>query len=104
VLCSSVFIKTHIILSIVSPQTNTKDPSSLLRSRRRSASGRKLLISAQEREREIFSRGLAEIIPATQALSVSEMDALNAIFTLHRVAIHTPVAISVRPKDLSPWI
>lgn len=31
------------------------------------------------------------------------MDVLNAIFTLHRVAIHTRDAISVWPKDLSLW-
>ncbi|KAH8129054.1 hypothetical protein LI328DRAFT_160033 [Trichoderma asperelloides] len=84
-------------------EADVDDVIPLLRSRRRSALGRKLLISAQERGRGIFSRGLVGIIPATQTLSVSDMDVLNAIFTLHRVAIHTRDAISVWPKDLSPW-
>ncbi|KAL6885822.1 hypothetical protein GGI43DRAFT_426523 [Trichoderma evansii] len=84
-------------------EADVDDVIRLLRSRRKSALGRKFLISAQEREREIFSRGLAGIIPATRTLSVSEMDVLNAISTLHRVAIHTRDAISIWPKDLSPW-
>ncbi|UKZ94599.1 uncharacterized protein TrAFT101_009460 [Trichoderma asperellum] len=76
-------------------EADVDDVIRLLRSRRGSALGRKLLISAQERGREIFSRGLAGIIPATQTLSVSDIDVLNAIFTLHRVAIYTRDAISV---------
>jgi hypothetical protein len=51
----------------------------------------------------MFSRGLAGHIPATQTLSVSNGDVLNAIFTSHRVAIHTRDAISVWSKDLSLW-
>lgn len=43
----------------------------------------------------MFSRGLAGIFPATQALSVLNGDVLNAIFTLTRVAIHGRYAISV---------
>ncbi|RSL87475.1 hypothetical protein CEP52_015523 [Fusarium oligoseptatum] len=81
-------------------KVNANDVTRLLRPRR-SALGRKLLISAQERGREIFSRGLAGNIPVTQTLSVSNGDVLNAIFTSHRVAIHTRDAISVWSKDLS---
>ncbi|KAI8634750.1 hypothetical protein F5Y19DRAFT_123507 [Xylariaceae sp. FL1651] len=69
----------------------------------KSAIGRKLLISAQERGREMFSRSLAGIILATQTISVSNGDVLNVIFTLTCVATHTRDAISVWPKDLLPW-
>ncbi|RSL37874.1 hypothetical protein CEP53_015406 [Fusarium sp. AF-6] len=81
-------------------KVDANDAICLLRPRR-SALERKLLISAQERGREIFSRGLAGNIPVTQTLSVSNGDVLNAIFTSHRVAIHTRGAISVWSKDLS---
>ncbi|RMJ09873.1 hypothetical protein CDV36_010514 [Fusarium kuroshium] len=81
-------------------KVDANDAIRLLRPRR-SALERKLLISAQERGREIFSRGLAGNIPVTQTLSVSNGDVLNAIFTSHRVAIHTRDAISVWSKDLS---
>ncbi|KAI0543290.1 hypothetical protein F4679DRAFT_569259 [Xylaria curta] len=70
-------------------------PKILLLRSSKSAIGTKLLISAQERGREMFSRGLAGIIPATQTISVSNRDVLNAIFTLTRVATHTRFAISV---------
>ncbi|KAI1354001.1 hypothetical protein F5Y01DRAFT_312263 [Xylaria sp. FL0043] len=55
-------------------------------------------ISTRERE-EDFSRGLAGIIPATQTISVSNGDVLNAIFPLTRVATHTRYAISGWLKD-----
>ncbi|KAI0486997.1 hypothetical protein F4859DRAFT_510778 [Xylaria cf. heliscus] len=79
-------------------EAHVDDGIRLLRSSK-SAIGRKFLISAQDRGREIFSRGLAGIIPATQSLSVSNGDVVNAIFTLTCVATHTRDAISVWPKD-----
>jgi len=51
----------------------------------------------------MFPRGLVGIIPATQTISVSNGDVLNAIFTLTRVATHTRYAISLWPKDSLPW-
>jgi hypothetical protein len=51
----------------------------------------------------IYSRGLAEITPAGQTLSVSNGDVLNVIFTGFHVVIHTRGAISAWPKDLLLW-
>ncbi|KAI0190616.1 hypothetical protein EV127DRAFT_480855 [Xylaria flabelliformis] len=54
-------------------EAHVTDGILLLRSSK-SVIGTRLLISAQERGREIFSRGLAGIIPATQTISVSNGD------------------------------
>ncbi|KAK3345119.1 hypothetical protein B0H65DRAFT_427299 [Neurospora tetraspora] len=61
------------------------------------------LISAKEGRREIFSSGLAGILPAGTTISANLGDVLSAFCTLTSAATHGRPAVSVWSKDSSPW-
>ena len=61
------------------------------------------LTSAKEGRREIFSSGLAGIIPAGKTFSATLGDVLSAFCTLTSAATHGMPAVSVWSKNSSPW-